>query len=29
MHAYNEYVKIDDLKKMLEIYTKAIVLLTE
>ncbi|WP_031543254.1 Sapep family Mn(2+)-dependent dipeptidase [Mesoplasma photuris] len=29
MHAYNEYVKIDDLKKMLEIYTKAIVLLTK
>ncbi|AUF83689.1 peptidase M20 [Mesoplasma syrphidae] len=29
MHAYNEYVKIDDLKKMLEIYTKAITLLTE
>lgn len=29
MHAYNEYVWIEDLKKMLEIYTKAIVLLTE
>ncbi|SYV95761.1 Putative dipeptidase SA1572 [Mycoplasma putrefaciens] len=29
MHAYNEYVRIDDLKKMLEIYAKAIVLLTE
>ncbi len=28
MHAYNEYVKISDLQKMLEIYTKAIPLLT-
>ncbi|WHQ36758.1 Sapep family Mn(2+)-dependent dipeptidase [Spiroplasma sp. SV19] len=28
MHAYNEYVKISDLQKMLEIYTKAISLLT-
>nr|WP_241568805.1 M20/M25/M40 family metallo-hydrolase [Spiroplasma endosymbiont of Megaselia nigra] len=27
MHSYNEYVKLDDLKKMLEIYTKAIPLL--
>ena len=29
MHAYNEYVKISDLQKMLEIYTKAITLLTK
>lgn len=29
MHAYNEFVKIKDLEKMLEIYTKAIVLLTK
>ncbi|AHF58016.1 Sapep family Mn(2+)-dependent dipeptidase [Spiroplasma eriocheiris] len=29
MHAYNEYVKIDDLRKMLEIYTKSIPLLTK
>ncbi len=28
MHAYNEYVKISYLQKMLEIYTKAIPLLT-
>lgn len=28
MHAYNEYVKIDDLKKMIEIYTKSIIKLT-
>jgi len=29
MHAYNEYVKIDDLKKMLLIYIEAISLLTK
>lgn len=29
MHSYNEYVKLDDLKKMLEIYTKAIPLLAK
>lgn len=29
MHAYNEYANIADLEKMLEIYTKAIVLLTK
>ncbi|PPE06217.1 Sapep family Mn(2+)-dependent dipeptidase [Mesoplasma corruscae] len=29
MHAYNEYVAIDHLKKMLEIYTKAIYKLTK
>ncbi|WP_026389675.1 Sapep family Mn(2+)-dependent dipeptidase [[Acholeplasma] multilocale] len=29
MHAYNEYVKVEDLKKMLEIYAKAITLLTK
>ncbi|ATG97262.1 Sapep family Mn(2+)-dependent dipeptidase [Mesoplasma lactucae] len=29
MHAYNEFVYVDDLKKMLEIYTKALVLLTK
>ncbi|WP_025734626.1 Sapep family Mn(2+)-dependent dipeptidase [Williamsoniiplasma luminosum] len=29
MHAYNENVPIEDLEKMLEIYTKAIVLLTK
>ncbi|PPE05790.1 Sapep family Mn(2+)-dependent dipeptidase [Williamsoniiplasma lucivorax] len=29
MHAYNEYVPLEDLEKMLEIYTKAIVLLTK
>ncbi|QGS51691.1 Sapep family Mn(2+)-dependent dipeptidase [Spiroplasma tabanidicola] len=28
MHSYNEYVKIEDLKKMIEIYAKSIVLLT-
>ncbi|ARU92076.1 dipeptidase PepV [Spiroplasma clarkii] len=28
MHAYNEYVKIEDLKKMMEIYAKSIVKLT-
>ncbi|AKX34433.1 dipeptidase PepV [Spiroplasma litorale] len=29
MHSYNEYVKIEELKKMLEIYTKSIVKLTK
>lgn len=29
MHAYNEYVKIDDLKKMMEIYAKSIAKLTK
>ena len=29
MHVYNEYVKIDDLRKMLEIHTKSIPLLTK
>ncbi|QBQ07474.1 dipeptidase PepV [Spiroplasma gladiatoris] len=29
MHADNEYVKIDDLKKMIEIYTKSIIKLTK
>ncbi|WP_339021390.1 Sapep family Mn(2+)-dependent dipeptidase [Spiroplasma endosymbiont of Atherix ibis] len=29
MHAYNEYVKIDDLKKMMEIYAKSLVKLTK
>ncbi|ATZ16548.1 putative dipeptidase [Entomoplasma freundtii] len=29
MHAYNEWVSLKDLQKMLEIYTKAIILLTK
>ncbi|AKU79961.1 Sapep family Mn(2+)-dependent dipeptidase [Spiroplasma turonicum] len=29
MHAYNEYVKIDELKKMIEIYAKSIAKLTK
>lgn len=29
MHAYNEYVKIDDLKKMMEIYAKSLIKLTK
>ncbi|AOG60183.1 dipeptidase PepV [Spiroplasma helicoides] len=29
MHAYNEYVKIEDLKKMMEIYAKSLVKLTK
>ncbi|QEH61587.1 hypothetical protein SCHIN_v1c03900 [Spiroplasma chinense] len=29
MHAYNEYVKIEDLEKMIEIYAKSIVKLTK
>ncbi|AGM25923.1 dipeptidase PepV [Spiroplasma syrphidicola EA-1] len=29
MHAYNEYVRISDLQKMLEIYTKSLPLLTK